>query len=172
MSDSEKKLGIIRDVLLPTDTRTRYDLYFTNGRVAIVCMGRANRFEPEAGPISIVPSAFGVPPPISSNSEKAQNARTIDEETKDLSLDDILRLSKKSCFYTIEEIEEVKLVLGRKPKFIILSKDCESKFSPTEEQLAQLSEILPKIEMLRNKLSLAGSWDTLHELFKGQFCEK
>ena len=112
-----------------------------------------------------MPQAFGVPPITSSYIEKIENMQAIDQEIKNLSIDDLLKLSKKSCFYTYDEIEEVKLILGHKPKFIILSKECESKFSPDEEQVKQLSEILPSIVTLRNKFSIAGSWNKLHEIF-------
>ncbi len=81
-----------------------------------------------------------------------------------MSLDDILKLSKKSCFYTNDEVEKVKLICGHSPKFIILSKECESKFSPDEEQLKQITEILTTIEPLRNKLWIAGKWNNLLEM--------
>jgi ribosomal protein L40E len=172
MSSSEKQLGIVKDIVLPLDINTRYDFYFMDKRIAIVCMGRANRFESETlERVSLMPSAFGVPSPASSYVEKTQDRQSIDEEIKNWSIDDLLKLSKKSCFYTYDEIEEVKLILGHKPKFIILSKECESKFSPNEEQLKQLSEILPTIETLRNKFSIAGSWNILQEILKGSFCQ-
>jgi hypothetical protein len=172
VSGSEKQLGIVKDVFLPVDVNTRYDVYFTDRRIAIVCMGRANRFESDnSAQISLMPSAFGVPPVTSSYIEKTENTQTIDEETKNMSLDDLLKLSKKSCFYTNYEIEEIKLILGHKPRFIVLSKDCESKFSPDGEQIKQLCEILPTIETLRDKFAVAGSWNLLQELFKASFCK-
>jgi hypothetical protein len=173
LSGTEKQIGIIRDIILPLDINTRYDLYFTDRRVAIVCMGRANRFESQSqGQFSLMPSAFGVPPPTSSYVEKTQVGRAVEEEIKDWSIDDILRLSKKSCFYDYDEIEEVKLVLGRKPKFGISSQECESKFVPDEAQVKQLITVLPAIEVLRNKLLVAGSWNTLQEMFKNQTAGK
>ncbi|HUK84821.1 MAG TPA: hypothetical protein VLU95_03055 [Candidatus Acidoferrum sp.] len=176
MSSSEKQLGIVKNVVLPLDINTRYDFYFTDKRVAIVCMGKANRFESETlDRVSLMPSAFGIPSPASSYVEKIQEIQSIDEKIKNWSLDDILKLSKKSCFYTHEEIEEVKLILGHKPKFIIQSKECESKFSPNEEQLKQLIEILPTIETLRNKFSIAGSWNIIQEIFRApqeSFCKQ
>jgi hypothetical protein len=166
LSVSEKQLIIIRDVFLPVDINTRYDVCFTDKRIAIVCMGKANRFESEPeGQVSVI-SAFGVPPVTSSHAQKTENKITIDQETKNWGIDDLLKLSKKSCFYTHDEIEEVKLILGHKPKFTILSKDCESKFSPNEEQIKQLYEILSTIETLRNKFSLAANWNILQELFQ------
>lgn len=166
MSSSEKQLGIIRDIVLPLDIYTRYDVYFTDKCIAIVCMGRANRFESDkSAQASSIPSAFGVPPITSSYIEKPENKQAIDQEIKNLSLDEILKLSKKSCFYSHDEIEEVKLIAGHKPKFIILSKECESKFFPNEEQFKQLIEILPAMEILRNKFSIAGSWNDLQEIF-------
>lgn len=163
---SEKRLAIIRNVVLSLDVNSRYDLYFTDGRIAIVCMGRAKRFESESlEQVSLVPSAFGVPPPAGSSVETAPSRESVEEEIKNWSIDDVLKLSKKSCFYTYEEIEELKLILGRKPKFEILSEECESKFSPNPEQLKQLIDLLPTIEPLRNKLSVAGSWNVLREIF-------
>jgi hypothetical protein len=173
VSGSEKQLGIVRDIFLPADVNTRYDVYFTDRRIAIVCLGRANRFESDkSAQVSFMPSAFGVPPVTSSYIEKTENKQAIDEEIKNLSLDDLLKLSRKSCFYTHEEIEEVRVFLGHKPKFVILSKDCESKFSPNKEQIKQLCEILPAIETLKNKFSIAGNWNLLMELFKASFCQQ
>jgi hypothetical protein len=165
MSSSERLLGIVKDLVLPVDIRTRYDIYLTDRRVAIACMGRADRFESDTSEqLSFMPSVFGVPPPVSSYVEKTENRQSIDEKIKDWPLDDILKLSKKSCFYTHDEVEKVKLVLGHSPKFIILSKDCESKFSPDEEQLKQLIEILSTIESLRKKLWIAGKWNMLLDM--------
>ena len=164
MSISERVLGIVNDVVLLVDAGTRYDVYFTDRRVAIVCMGRADRFESDSqGPLSLMASVFGVPPPVTSYVEKNRNGPTIDDEAKNLSLDDLLKLSKKSCFYTLDEIEKVQLVCSRSPKFVILSKECESKFSPDEGQFNQLIEILPTIEALRNKLWIAGKWKALFD---------
>ena len=161
MLGSEKVLGIVKDVVLPVDVRTRYDIYFTDRRVAIVCLGKAERFESETEePLSYMPSAFGVPAPVAPYTEKTRS-ESIDEKIKGWSLDEILKLSKKSCFYTYDEIEKVKLVCGRGTKFVILSKDCESKFSPDGEQLKQLGEILVATEALRNKLWIAGKWNRL-----------
>lgn len=169
MSGSERRLGIIKDILLSVDAHTRYDLYFTDRRVAIVCMGKTGRYESTQGQMGFVPSAFGVPPPVDSYVEKTPKTQAIEDEIRDWSIDDLLRLSKKSCFYTYEEIQEVKLIIGRHLKFTILSEDCESKFSPNQEQLAQLIEILPTIDALRNKFSIAGKWSVLQEIFRGQF---
>jgi len=164
MSSSEKLLGLVKDVVLTVDLRTRYDVCFTDKRVAIVCMGKADRFESETfQPLSVMPSVFGVPPPMSSYVEKTRNSQSIDEKIKDWSLDDILKLSKKSCFYTNDEVEKVKLICGHGAKFMILSKECESKFSPNEEQFKQISDILTMIEPLRNKLWIAGKWNNLLE---------
>ena len=62
-----------------------------------------------------MPSAFGVPAPVESYAEKHRSKAAIDEKIKGWSLDDLLKFSKKSCFYTNEEIEKVKLVWGKTP---------------------------------------------------------
>jgi len=173
VSSFEKQLGILKDIVLPVDINTRYDVYFTEKRIAIVCMGKANRFESDNSvQVSPITSIFGAPPLIPVYPEKPENRQAIDEETKNWSIDDLLKLSKKSCLYTAEEIEEVKLILGHKPKLIILSKECESKFSPNQDQIKQLCEIVPAIETLRNKFSIAGNWNILQEIFKASFCQQ
>jgi hypothetical protein len=164
---SEKQLGSIRDIFLPLDAKNRYDLYFTDSRIAIVCMGKARRLESDSfAPVTLVPSAFGVPPPAGSCVEKTPSTQAVEEELKNWSLTDILKLSKKSCYYTYEEIEDLRLILGSKPKFEILSEDSESKFTPNPEQLKQLINLLPTMEPLRNKLSVAGNWNVLQEIFR------
>ena len=71
-------MGVVKDVVLPVDVRTRYDVYFTDRRVAIVCMGRAERFESETEePLSYMPSAFGVPAPVGSHVEKPEPSRRL-----------------------------------------------------------------------------------------------
>ena len=166
MSGAEKQLGVIKDIVLPADIRFRYDVYFTGKRVAIVCMGKGSHFEAEAsGENSVLPSAFGVPPITSSYVEKSQDKHTIDKETENWSLDDLLALSKKSGSYNLDEIKEIKLIAGHRLRFVILSEDCESKFSPNQEQFIQLIDILSKTEALRNKLAIAGSWNLLKEIF-------
>lgn len=162
---AEQTIGLIQDVLLPLDAATRYDLYFTDSRIAIVCMGRSDRIENER-PYS--PLTFVAPTTTTiDHQQKRINRIILEEEVAKLSMDEKLRLSKKSCYYTYDEIEEVKLMLGKKPKFIILSSDCESKFAPTMQQLKQLSVLLPTIDGLRGKLSEAGSWSDLHKTEEG-----
>jgi hypothetical protein len=155
MFNPEQQLGIIEDLPLPLDITTRYDVYFTDKRIAIVCMGHSRRFD------SGVPERrsylFGVAPEAFTNSdEQGKNRQIMEAQIKELTLDEKIKLSKKSCFYTFDEIEEVKLTSGKKPKFIILSQECISKFSPDEEQFKQLTDLLPTIEMLKNRLSFFG----------------
>jgi len=169
LSDVEKTVGLIQDVLLPLDADTRYDLYFTDRRIAIVCMGRSERaeFGRAYSPLTfIAPTSTS----IDRENQKRIDRVILEEEVGKLSMDDKLRLSKKSCYYNYDEIEEVKLVYGKKPKFVILSKDCESKFVPTEEQLKQLSSWLPNIEGLKGKLSEAGSWGVMHQAKESVTC--
>jgi ribosomal protein L40E len=156
VSDSERQLGVIKDILLPLDIETRYDLYFTDKRIAIVCMGHSSRAEHGAsGHPSVL---FGIAPEALPNTDDEKiDKQAIEEEINGLTLDKKLKLSKKSCFYTYEEIEEVKLILEKKPKFMILSADCVSKFSPNAEQFKLLADLLPTVEMLKNKTMIFGN---------------
>lgn len=158
----EEVISVVKDVVLPVDARTRYDVYFTDRRVGIVCLGRAEREWDTQETLSYMPSAFGVPAPVIPHG-KEQAQPPIDDQIKSMSLGDLLKLSKKSCFYTIEEIERIELVWGSKLKFIILSRDCESKFAPTEEQLEQLLEVIPSVEGLKSKLWIAGKYTALFD---------
>jgi ribosomal protein L30E len=158
MLDSERQLGLIVDLLLPLDFATRYDVYFTEKRIAIVCMGKADRFE--HGTFESRSLMFGITPAVPLNiEEERKNKQIMEEEISKLNLDGKLKLIKKSCFYSYEEIEAIKLVSAKKPKFIILSKECITKFSPNEEQFTQLANLLPTIEMLKKKLSIFGHLD-------------
>ena len=83
MSNSERQLGVVKDLLLPIDAHTRYDVYFTDQRIAIVCMGKINRFESDTPEkLSFVPEAFGVPPSLELHGEETNKRQSIDEETK------------------------------------------------------------------------------------------
>jgi hypothetical protein len=158
MLDSERQLGLIVDLLLPLDVATRYDVYFTDKRIAIVCMGKADRLK--KGTFENRSLMFGITPAIPFNiEEERKNKQMMEEEIKKYTLDEKIKLSKKSCFYTYDEIEEIKLVSGKKLKFTILSKECITKFSPNEEQFKQLANLLPTINMLKNKLSIFGNLD-------------
>jgi hypothetical protein len=156
MFDSERQIGIVEDLPLPLDITIRYDVYFTDKRIAIVCMGHSRRFD--SGVSERRSYLFGVAPEALSNAaDQRKNRQIIEGQIKELPLDEKLKLSKKSCFYTYDEIEQVKLILGKKHKFTILSNDCISKFVPDEEQFKQLTDLLPKIELLKNKLSIFGN---------------
>jgi ribosomal protein L40E len=158
MSGSEQKFAVIKDVVLPIDISTRYDVYFTDKRIAIVCMGRANRSDlEEVGQPYLMSQVLGGPPQASTDRDYKTKRRQVEQEVNALSLDEVLKISKKSCFYTYGEIEKIKLIPGRKPKFTILSKECISKFSPNPDQFMQLSVLLPKIEMLKDKLLIFGN---------------
>jgi ribosomal protein L40E len=155
MQDSENQIGVIKDILLPVDLSTRYDVYFTDKRIAIVCMGPSNRFEEVSESRSFL---FGVAPEAPTNVHEEKSKRqTVEEEINQLPINEKLKLSKKSCFYTYEEIEEIKLISGKKPKFAILSKECISKFAPNVEQFNQLVDLLPIIEALKGKTSVIGN---------------
>ena len=153
MPDSEIQLGVIKDILLPLDAPTRYDVYFTDKRIAIVCMGHSNRFDEVSASRSFL---FGIAPDAASThtNDKRIDRQMLEAQINALPLEEKLKLSKKSCLYTYEEIEEVKLIPGKKPKFTILSEECISKFAPNEEQFKHLTDLLPTIEMLKDKLSI------------------
>jgi ribosomal protein L40E len=156
MIDSERQLGIIEDLLLPLDIATRYDVYFTDKRIAIVCMGRSRRVD--SGASEHRSYLFGVAPEALTNpNEQRKNKQIIEEQIKELAIDEKLKLSKKSCFYAYDEIEEVKLVSGKNHKFVILSKECVSNFAPNEEQFRQLADLLPTVDILKSKFSLFGN---------------
>jgi len=166
LPDSEKRLGIIRDVVLTADPKTRYDLYFTSRRLAIACMGKADRFEADSlEVISVLPPAFGVPAPASAVVQTKER-HLAEEEISKICLDDLLKLSPKSCFFTYGEIQQVRLIFGRRPRFKVLSEEYESKFEPNAQQLEQILELALSVEALRCKLSVAGKWSILREIFK------
>jgi hypothetical protein len=166
MSNSEKQLAIIQDVLLPSDRKNRYDIYITDRRIAIVCLGKIDRYESDSfRDLSAVPSAFGVPAPTPENTELKPDMAAIKEELNRMPLDDLLRLSKKSCYYNYDEIGELRLILGRHPSFKIVSEEYESKFAPDAEQAMELLDWLTAVEPLKSKLAVAGKWSTLEEIF-------
>ena len=167
LQDSENRLGIIRDVLLTADPKTRYDLYFTDQRIAIAYMGKAKRFEADSlEVISVLPPAFGVPAPLQSAASKTAERHIMEEELSKICLDDLLKLSEKSCFYNYDEIQEAKLVFGRKPRFEVYSEEYESKFEPNAQQAEEILRLALSVEALKSKLWVAGKWSVLKEIFK------
>jgi hypothetical protein len=155
MADAERQFGVIKDIFFPDDPSTRYDIYFTDQRVAIICMGPSKRYDEVTAGRSFL---FGVAPEAPINaSEQRINRQTIEQEINQLSISEKLKLSKKSCYYTYQEIEEIKLISGKKPKFAILSEECITKLVPTPEQFKQLADLLPTIEVLNNKTTIIGN---------------
>lgn len=170
MSNNEKRLGIIKDIVLPIDSDSRYDLYFTDRRIAIVFMGSVNRFSNDSFGLRSFPAASAaVTPPLTYVNNRSE-VEKVEEELSGMPISDILKLSKKSCYYTYEEIEELRLVLGKKPKFTILSQDSESKFAPDEAQFKQLIDLLSTIEPLSGKLEVAGNWSDIQAILAMVVC--
>jgi hypothetical protein len=170
MPDIEKRLGIIKDIFLPLDADSRYDLYFTDSLIAIVFMGGANRSgNGSFGMRSFPAASAAVTPPLTYVNNRIE-VEKVEEELSRMPISDILKLSKKSCYYTYEEIEEVRLVWGNKPKFTILSQDSESKFNPDEVQFKQLIDLLSTIEPLSSKLEVAGNWKDIQGILTIVVC--
>lgn len=169
MSSEEKQLIVVPDVILPADINTRYDIYFTDRRIAIVCMGPSNRFGYGIGKLHSYPAASSaITPPLTYVDEK--DKVEVEEELSTVPLDELLELSKKSCQYAIKEIQTLRLIWGKQPKFVILSEDCESKFAPDEEQFKQLLDLLTTEEPYCSKLGIAGNWKQLQELLSMVVC--
>ena len=118
------------------------------------------------------PSASAAVTPSLTYVENRSEVETVEEELSRMPINDILKLSKKSCYYTYEEIEELRLVWGKKPKFAILSQDSESKFAPDEAQFKQLIDLLSKIEPLSSKLEVAGNWRDIQGILSMVVCEQ
>jgi len=167
MSNTEKLLAIFEDVLLPVDRKNRYDIYLTDMRIALVCLGKIGRHESESsGSFGGLPAAFGMPAPIQKSTQPKVDMAVIKEEINRMPLDDLLRLSKRSCYYTYDEIEELRLILSRHPVFKIISGDCESKFAPNGQQATELLSWLTSIAALRDKLAIAANWNVLQQIFR------
>jgi hypothetical protein len=169
LSSQENELAVIPDLVLPADINTRYDVYFTDKRIAIVCMGPVNRFGYGLGKIHTYPAASSaISPPMSYVDEK--DKVNVEEELSTMPLDELLKLSKKSCVYAIKEIQTLRLIWGKKPKLVILSEDFESKFAPDEQQFKQLLDLLTVEEPYCSKLEVAGKWMQLQELLAMVVC--
>lgn len=96
MSFPEKQLSIIRDVVLPADYNARYDIYFTDRRIAIVYMGIVDRYTREPFNIRAFPSsAAAVTPPLTYVDKREAKQKLVEEELSNMPLDQILKLSKK-----------------------------------------------------------------------------
>jgi hypothetical protein len=169
MSTQEEQLLVIPDVVLPADINTRYDIYFTDRRIAIVCMGLVDRYGYSMGKMHAFPAASSaVTPPMTYVDEK--DTAEAEEQLSTVPLNDLLKLSKKSCQYALDEIEAVKLIWGKQPKFMVQSQDCESRFTPDEVQFKELLDILTSFEPLSDKLKVAGSWKQLQALLTTVVC--
>jgi hypothetical protein len=165
MSSQEKQLQIIRDVVLQTDVNARYDLYFTDSRVAIIYMGKMDRYGNEMFKIKSVPSASSaVSPPLTYVDEKSSQVKAVEEELSTMPLDQIMRLSKKNSEYTYSEVEEIQLFWGEEPELAILSADYETEVGINQEQFKQLLEFMTGYGPLSDKLVVSGNWKQLKEI--------
>ncbi len=169
MPNQEEQILVIPDIVLPADINTRYDIYFTDRRIAIVCMGPADRYGYSTGKIHTFPAASGaVTPPMTYVDEK--DTAEAEKQLSAVPLNDLLKLSKKSCQYALDEIEAVKLIWGKQPKFVVQSQDCESRFTPDDVQFKEILELLTCFEPLSDKLKVAGSWKQLQALLTTVVC--
>jgi hypothetical protein len=170
MTDQEKQIAIIEDIIIPADVNTRYDLIFTDKRIGIVCMGNVDRFAYGVMKLRTFPSTSSAVTPSLTYVDNEDKIPEIEEEVSAMSLSDILKLSKKSGQYSYSEIEQLRLVWGKKPKFAILSADCESKFAPDPDQFKQLIDLLMSVEPLSSKLEVAGNWKELQTILARVVC--
>jgi hypothetical protein len=153
MSTSERQIAIIRDVVVTRDSKNRFDLFFTDKRIAIIYVG--GKGERVYGPGGLIGSLVGEGITALSKKIAKDNLKETEENMKNFSLDELLATEKRNCFYTYDEIEEIKLyALNHEGfKFIILSEECEGEFSPNKEQYSQLCNILPSIDALKGKIN-------------------
>jgi hypothetical protein len=132
-------------------------------------MGPIDRYGYSMGKMHTFPSASGaVTPPMTYVDEK--DTAEAEEQLSTVPLNDLLKLSKKSCQYTLDEVEALKLIWGKQPKFVVQSQDCESRFTPDEVQFNQLLELLTSFEPLSDKLKVAGNWKQLQALLTTVIC--
>jgi ribosomal protein L40E len=165
MSSQEKQLQIIRNVVLQTDVNARYDLYFTDSRLAIIYMGKMDRYGNEMFKIRSVPSTAGaVSPPLTYVDERGSQVKAVEEELSHMPVDQIMRLSKKNSDYSYDEIEEFQLFWGEEPELVILSADYETEVGLEEEQFKQLLEFITGYDKLSDKLVVSGNWKQLKEI--------
>jgi hypothetical protein len=165
MSSQEKQLQIIRDVVLQTDVNARYDLYFTDSRVAIIYMGKIDRYNNEMFQKGSYPStSTAVSPPMAIVDSRSAEVKAVEEELSHMSLDQIMRLSKKNSEYTYDEIEEFQLFWGEEPELAILSADYETELGLDKEQFKQLLEFMTGYGPLSDKLVVSGNWKQLKEI--------
>ena len=152
MQNSEQQLAIIKDIVFQRDPQYRYDAYFTNKRVAIIGIGKKS--DTVYGPGGIVGGLIVEGINAIDRKKKREQLKKKDEQISDLSLDALLGLNgKKSCFYTYDEIEEIKLIKAKQLKLVLLSGEFETELSPDETQFNQLGELLPRIEALKGKVT-------------------
>lgn len=168
MSNQEKQLQIIRDVVLQTDVNARYDLYFTDSRVAIIYMGKLDRYNNQMYQNRSYPStSTAVSPPMAYVDSRAVEVKAVEEELSHMPLDQIMRLSKKNSDYTYDEIEEVQLFWGEEPELAFLSADYETEVGLNQEQFKQLLEFITRNTTLSDKLVVSGNWKQLKEILNG-----
>jgi hypothetical protein len=168
MSNQEKQLQIIRDVVLQTDVNARYDLYFTDSRIAIIYMGKIDRYNNQMYQNRSYPStSTAVSPPMAYVDSRTAEVKAVEEELSHMPLDQIMRLSKKNSDYSYDEIEEVQLFWGEEPELAILSADYETEIGLNQEQFKQLLEFITGYEPLSDKLVVSGNWKQLKEILNG-----
>lgn len=101
MPTSEILLGLITDIILPLDIHTRYDLYFTDKRIAIVSMGNTDRVDyGKLGRRALISAAVGVAPAIFMYADEARTNKPVQKkEVEGLTLDELLKLQEELLLY-------------------------------------------------------------------------
>jgi hypothetical protein len=154
MSSPERQIGIIRDIIVSRDSNNRFDLFFTDRRIAIIYVGgKGNSF----AMMGLIGSLIGEGITALDRKIAKDNIKATEENMKNYSLDELISMEKRNCFYTYDEIEEIIFYPLKQPqgyfKFIILTEEFEGEFTINQEQFTKIRDLLSSVVVLKGKLT-------------------
>ena len=154
MQNSERQIAVINDILLTDDPMSMYDLYVTDQRLVVIDSKNYFGGSCIGGLIgSMLTDAME-----QVDEAAAKKQKELREKFEGLSLDEKLKSFFKNFAINYDETKQVTLndphSRWRKASLKINSGKKHVKFQPTKEQFEQLTNILPNIEALKQKLTI------------------
>jgi hypothetical protein len=155
MQNPERQIAVIRDILCTDDYLSKYDLYITDRRLAVI--KTKHFYNDGTGGVGWYLVGSNLVDIIEQRDEAAaKRKKELKEKFENLSLDEKIGCRYENFAVNYEEIIQIKLneqhFPWREATLKIVSKEKKAKFHPTKEQFEQLSDVLSNIGALWKKL--------------------
>jgi hypothetical protein len=154
MQNRERPIALVKNISIKGRTVVSYDLHLTDKRMVLIHVIDPKR-NPTVSPFGLVGSLADEV--VGKGMQKIQESRKKrkEEELEGLTLDEMIRRDKKSFDIPYDDIKKVKLSYSRWSGHMLAvdSRQRYETFSLSKEQSEQLSNLLPNIVGIKEKLA-------------------